>query len=388
MQIGRVWSALIIFQVCLSVLGLPIAISMTGDQLAEKRMRAAFDATPYLTFRPALDADEVPGDDPDLPGRMMALVGELERRLEAEPEVVAVTFADALPAKNYPPLRVELQRGTESPVIVDTSLENDEVLASAVDAGFFEAFGVPLTAGRSFHSGDIGSAHAVVIINESLAKGIGGNTVGVRLRAVADEQDQDQEPGPWLEVVGVVRDVGLDPTALGESELIYSPASVAVLSAPPHVAIRVRGDAREFEQKLRVSAGQVAPDLRLYDVMTLDEVIRLDAFDGVLMTTTILIPVLLVLLLSAAALFALMSVAVARRTREIGIRLAVGASPRALLAAIFRRAALQIGAGIVAGNLLVMALMPVIVEEVSVVPRALPMLAASLIMVIVGKVAD
>jgi hypothetical protein len=387
MQIGRVWSALIIFQVCLSVLGLPIAISMTGDQLAERRLRAAFDATPYLTFRPALDADEVPGDDPDLPGRMMALVGELERRLEAEPEVVAVTFADALPAKNYPPLRVELQRGTEPPVIVDTSLENDEVLASAVDAGFFEAFGVPLTAGRSFHSGDIGSAHAVVIINESLAKGIGGNTVGVRLRAVADEQDQDQEPGPWLEVVGVVRDVGLDPTALGESELIYSPASVAVLSAPPHVAIRVRGDAREFEQKLRVSAGQVAPDLRPNDVMTLDEVIRLDAFDGVLMTTTILIPVLLVLLLSAAALFALMSVAVARRTREIGIRLAVGASPRALLAAIFRRAALQIGAGIVAGNLLVMALMPVIVEEVSVVPRALPMLAASLIMVIVGSAA-
>jgi len=387
MQIGRVWSALIIFQVCLSVLGLPIAIAMTGDQLAQMRMRASFDATPYLTFRPDLDSDEVTGDDPDLPARMLALVGELERRLEAEPEVVAVTFADALPAVDYPPTRVELQRGTEPPVIVGTSLESDQVLTSAVDAGFFEAFGVPVTAGRSFHTGDIGSTHAVVIINESLAKNIGGNPVGVRLRRVADDQGQDQEPGPWLEVVGVVRDVGLDPTALGEAGLIYSPASVALLPAPPHVAVRVRGDAREFEQKLRVAAGQVAPELRLYDVMTLDEVIRLDAFDGVLMTTTILIPVLLVLLLSAAALFALMSVAVARRTREIGIRLAVGASPRALLAALFRRAALQIGAGIVVGNLLVIALMPVIVEEASVVPTVLPMLAASLIMVIVGSAA-
>lgn len=391
MQIGRVWSALIIFQVCLSVIGLPIAIALTGDQLAEMRMRSQFDATPYLTFRPALDADEVPGDDPDLPGRMMALVGELERRLEAEPEVVAVTFADALPAQNWPPQRVELQRDKESPVIVDTNIDNDEVLASAVDIGFFEAFGVPVTAGRSFHQGDIGSANAVVIINESLAEKIGGNTIGVRLRMVIDEQyqdpDQNQEPGPWLEVVGVVRDVGLDPTALGESELIYSPASVALLQSPAHVAVRVRGDAREFEQKLRLAAAEVAPDLRLYDVMTLDEAVRADSFAGLLMVFSIVVPVSLVLLLSAAALFALMSVAVARRTREIGIRLAVGASPRALLAALFRRAALQIGAGIVVGNLLVIALMPVIVDEISVVPRALPMLVASLIMVTVGMAA-
>jgi predicted permease len=385
MQIGRVWSALIIFQVALSVLGLPIAIALTGEQLVQQRMRAEFDADPYLTFRPELDQEEVPGANPDLPAQMMALVGELERRLEAEPEVVAVTFADALPAMDYPPVQVEIQRSTEPPVLVDTNLANDQVVMSGVDVGFFDAFGVPVTAGRPFHSADVGSAHAVIIINESLAKSIGGNPVGVRLRTVP--KNQDEEHGAWLEVVGVVRDLGLDPTALGESELIFMPASVATLPAPPHVAVRVRGDARAFEQKLRETAARVAPDLRLYDVMTLEEVIREDAFDGVLMTASILIPVLLVLLLSAAALFALMSVAVARRTREIGIRLAIGASPRSLLAALFKRAALQIGTGIVAGNLLVLALMSVIVEEANVVPTALPMVVASLIMVIVGSAA-
>ncbi|HSJ31787.1 MAG TPA: ABC transporter permease [Longimicrobiales bacterium] len=382
MQIGRVWSGLIIFQVALSVLGLPIAIALAGEQLVQLRMRAAFDGAPYLTFRPELDADEVPGDDPDLPARMMTLVSELERRLEADPEVVAVTFADALPAMDYSLPQVEVQRGTETPVIVDTNVENDEVRISAVDPGFFEAFRLPVTAGRSFHSGDVGSANAVVIINESLAQNIGGNPVGVRLRTVGE--NQDQEPGAWLEVVGVVRDLGLDPTALGESDFIFTPASVATLPTPPHVVVRLRSDARAFERKLRQTAAQVAPDLRLYDVMTLDEAIWQDNFDGVLMAASIVVPVLLVLLLSAAALFALMSVAVARRTREIGIRLAVGASPRALLAALFKRAALQIGAGIVVGNLLVVALMSVIVEEASVVPTALPMLAASLIMVTVG----
>jgi putative ABC transport system permease protein len=387
MQIGRVWSGLIIFQVALSVLGLPIAIALTGEQLLQMRKLAAFDAAPYLSFRPDLDPDEIPGEEPDVAARMATLVGELERRLEAHPDVVAVTFADALPAMNWPPAQVEMQRGTEPPVIVDSGLKNDQVLTSAVDAGFFDAFQVPVTAGRAFHVGDVGSAHAVVLINESLASTIGGNPVGVRLRRVPNEHEQNQEPGPWLEIVGVVRDLGLDPTATGEAETIYSPSSVASLPAPPLVVVRVRGDAASFEQELRQTALRVAPDLRLYQVMTLDEMIRLDNFDGVLMALSIGVPVLLVLLLSAAALFALMSVAVARRTREIGIRLAVGASPRALLAALFKRAALQIGSGIVAGNLLVVALMSVIVEEASVVPTVLPMLAASLIMAIVGTAA-
>ncbi len=385
MQIGRVWSALIVFQVALSVLGLPIAIAMMGEQLAQLRGRAAFDTAPYLTFVPVLDSDEVAGEDPDLPARMMTLVGELERRLEADPDVVAVTFADALPAKDWPPVRLEVQRNAEPPVVVQTNLDDDQVLVSAVDPGFFEAFRMPITAGRSFHSADAGSAHAVAIVNESFARNIGGNPIGARLRTVAGATDE--EPGPWLEVVGVVPDLGLDPTAKGEADVMFTPASVASLPASPQVIVRVRGDAAAFEHTLRATAARVAPDLRLYDVMTLDEAIRLDRFDGVLMTASIMIPVLLALLLSAAALFALMSVAVARRTREIGIRLAIGASPRALLAALFKRAALQIGAGILAGNLLVVVLIAANVEEVTVVTTALPMIAASLIMAIVGLVA-
>jgi len=385
MRIGRVWSALIVFQVALSVLGLPVAIAVTGEQLAQHQARTAFDARPFLAFRPELDADESSADGAELPARMMSVVGELERRLEADREVVAVTFADVVPAMNWPPVQVEVQRGMESPSIIDTKLENDEVLITAVDPGFFEAFETPIVAGRAFHSADVESDHRVAIINESLAQRIGANPVGARLRIAADAQAE--RPHPWLEVVGVVRDVGLEATAQGESELVYTPASVATLAAPPRMIVRVRGDAAGFEWTLRETAARVAPDLRLYDVMTLEELIWQDALDGVLMAAVVLVPVLLVLLLSAAALFALMSVAVARRTREIGIRLAIGASPRALLAALFRRAAMQIGAGIIAGNLLVLALMSVIADEFSAVPTALPMIAASLIMVIVGLAA-
>jgi putative ABC transport system permease protein len=87
---------------------------------------------------------------------------------------------------------------------------------------------------------------------------------------------------------------------------------------------------------------------------------------------------------SAAGLYALMAVAVARRTREIGIRVAIGARPTSVLAALFRRAATQVGAGIVIGNILVVVLMYVSIEDMEVDTAVVPMIAASLIMLVVG----
>src|SRR5690606_148234 len=229
---------------------------------------------------------------------------------------------------------------------------SDRVRISSVDVDFFDAFRIPVIAGRTFRSDDVGATSGVVIINESLAHNIGGNPVGVRLRTVS--ADEEQERGPWLEVAGGGENLDLDPTAHGDSDFMFMPASVATLSGPPYVAVRVSGDSRAFEQKLRMIAAQVAPDLRLYDVLPLTEVIRRDNADGVLMATIGVSVVVIVLLLSAAGLFALMSVAVARRTREIGIRRAIGASPRAVLTALFKRAATQIAGGIVIGNLLVL----------------------------------
>jgi putative ABC transport system permease protein len=159
------------------------------------------------------------------------------------------------------------------------------------------------------------------------------------------------------------------------------------LPAPPSVAVRVSGGAHAFEPKLRAIAAQVAPDLRLYDVLPLAEVIRQEDFDGILITSLSVGAALLVLLLSAAGLFALMSVAVARRTREIGIRIAIGATPRAVLTALFKRAATQIAAGIVVGNILVVMLLSVIVEEMQVTIAAVPMITASMIMVVAGMLA-
>jgi putative ABC transport system permease protein len=97
--------------------------------------------------------------------------------------------------------------------------------------------------------------------------------------------------------------------------------------------------------------------------------------------------ILLAIFLSAASLYALMSVAVTRRTREIGIRIAIGADPRAVLPALFARSATQIGAGIVIGNVLTALLLSLIVDEVRPSTVALPMLIASVVMALVGGAA-
>ena len=386
MQVGGLWTGLIVFQVALTVVGLPIAIAATREQIADTQMQSAFDSAPYLTFRPYLNRDEAPGgvNDTTDAQRIAALVrtlGEVERRLDAEPNVAAMTYSDAVIGGFHPPARIEVQRGTEPPVVVNTNIQDNQIRLSSVDVGFFDAFHVSLLAGRQFTAGDVGSAHGVVIVNEALAKNMGGNPVGARVRTVS--ANDEEERGPWLEVIGVVRDLGLDPTAQGESDFVFSPASIATLESP-HIALRVNGDAASFEPKLRAIAAQVAPELRLYDVLPLDEVLRRDAAGGRLAATIAIGVNLLVLVLSAAGLFALMSVAVARRTREIGIRLAIGANPRAVLAALFRRAATQVGAGIIIGNILVVVLMYVSIEDMEVGTAVMPMIAASLIMLVVG----
>src|SRR5690606_23050675 len=130
-------------------------------------------------------------------------------------------------------------------------------------------------------------------------------------------------------------------TSRGEADFMFMPVSAADAR---FVAVRVNGDAASFAPQLRTIVTQVDPGLRLYDVLSLREVIRradLPIIQGIMIGIGV---VLLAIILSAASLYALMSVAVARRTREIGIRVAIGATPREILSSLFARAAAQVGA--------------------------------------------
>jgi predicted permease len=350
-RFGGVWSVMIVLQVAFAALCLPFGFASAFFTLQEYSARASLPGVEYLTFRTELDRDlarTAAGDfrEDVYRTRLLNVHQELKRRLESDPSVAAVTFANGLPGTYYPLRKVEAQRSNGPPVLVDANIESDRVKTATVDIRYFDAFRYSLVAGRPFHPGDVGAENAV-IINETLARNIGGNPLGVRIRYAAG--GADQPASPWYEVVGVVRSEG--GIEGQKPDFVFLPGSVADMS-PLEVAVHIRGDASGFASRLRTMATQVEPGLRLYDVLPLNEVLRRDKLPEIQAALAFVAFALLVTALSAAGLYSLMSVAVTRRTREIGIRLAIGANPRGVLSALFARAATQIGIGIVLANAL------------------------------------
>ena len=217
---------------------------------------------------------------------------------------------------------------------------------------FFEAVDRPIVSGRAFHAGDRSPAARTVIVNETFVRGFlsrGGSAspVGARLRY--SDRSAASATEPWFEIVGVVRDVGLDPDDSGdELPYVFHAASAETVS-PLVMSVRVRGNPAPLAARLPVIAADVDARLFVRDAQPLSAWVR-QRDDGLTMQAGALAAVtLLVLFLSALGIFSLVSVSVSRRTREIGLRAALGAHPRHVLTGILSRAVVIMGSGITAG---------------------------------------
>ena len=150
--------------------------------------------------------------------------------------------------------------------------------------------------------------------------------------------------------MGVVRDVGLDPDDSGDEQPYVFHAASAGTVSPLVMSVRVRGNPATLAARLPFIAAHVDARLFVQDSRPLDEWVR-QRDDGLTMQAGALAAVtLLVLFLSALGIFSLLSVSVSRRTREIGLRMAVGANPRHVLAGILSRGTVLMGSGITAGG--------------------------------------
>jgi cell division protein FtsX len=154
----------------------------------------------------------------------------------------------------------------------------------------------------------------------------------------------------WFEIVGVVRDLGLDPDDSGdELPCVFHAASAETMS-PLVMSVRMRGNPAPLAARLPLIAAAVDARLMVRDAQPLNEWIR-QRDDGVTVQAAALAGVtLLVLFLSALGIFSLVSVSVSRRTREIGVRTALGAPARQILAGLLSRPTALMGSGIIAGG--------------------------------------
>jgi putative ABC transport system permease protein len=284
---------------------------------------------------PATEAER-----PAFASRVRNLQAEAVRQIDAEFGASAVTFAAALP-------------GAEPLTFVEMAEVNNDaaagrgryVRANQIDRAFFEVFGVPPLAGRVFDGRDFGGAATAVVDQTFVRQVIGdGPAIGRRVRPVAAP---GSDGSPWYEIVGIVPD---RPANTSQGRM-YVPAQPGARGADSAIqlALHAGRDPAAMARRLQEIVTNLDPTLRLESVRRLDEVYGETQMSSNLTSYALAIVTLSVLVLSAAGLYALMSFTVARRRREIGIRMALGAWPGRLLASIFARALWQIAAGVVVG---------------------------------------
>jgi predicted permease len=217
----------------------------------------------------------------------------------------------------------------------------------AVGPGFFETFGAKIAAGRLFVPTDFAAnAPAVAVVNEPFVRKFfaGTNPIGRRLRVVT--ADAGASPEPWREIVGVVPDLGLSAGDENMAAGFYAPMGPEEVF---HVALRTSGDARLPTGRLRSAISDLDQSIQVREIVPLQDVGREDRaiFAGIGAALGAL--GLMALLLSVIGTYAILSLSVTRRTREIGIRAALGASRGRVLQSIMGRTCLPPAIGAVAG---------------------------------------
>lgn len=355
LRFGRVWTGAMIAQVALTAIGIPVAMETASQAMLKLNIRAAFPSREYLAARIDLDRPFAEEATPAFEERRAQTFAALERAVAQEPGVVAVTFADRAPGSVPPRSRIaDVEISPGAGPAFDYGFGT-----SAVGPEFFEVVDRPIVSGRAFHAGDRSPAARTVIVNEAFVRGFrsrggSGSPIGARLRYSDRSAASATEPEPWFEIVGVVRDVGLDPDDSGDEQSYVFHAASAGTVSPLVMSVRVRGNPAPLAARLPVIAADVDARLLVRDAQPLDAWVR-QRDDGLTMQAGALAAVtLLVLFLSALGIFSLVSVSVSRRTREIGLRAALGAHPRHVLAGILSRAAVLMGSGITAGGALLL----------------------------------
>lgn len=349
---GGVWTAVIVVQVALTVAFPAVVMLVRSEMNRIESYDMGFPAREYLGVEVGIEGpqEESLTDEARraLDARFSASVEALQRRLEVEPEIAGVTFVDRLPGDYHRERRVELEALPEVPSMV--------VATASVPPSYFDVLQAPVLSGRAFNSADLSPEARVVIVDQRFVELVmsGRSPIGHRVRVSAGRMlDSAASQLPWHEIVGVVKDLGMSyPVQRTRSAGLYFPMQPGSQGAMGMV-VRGRGDPLQAELRIRELATAVDPGLRIEKVTRLDQATKpLLWFLGLWMRITIVLTAV-ALLLSLSGIYAVLSYTVARRTREIGVRVALGASARGVITSIFRRPLTRVVVGVAAGSALI-----------------------------------
>jgi predicted permease len=278
------------------------------------------------------------------PERGRAFVRTLTERLEAAPGIAAANAIDITPLTLSNNAGFFMRDG-------DSALAQNQrpvlpmVYFNAVGPGHFKTLAIPIVEGRDFTALDTETAPSVVIVNETLARRFwpGQRAIGQRLRP-GDASDGARP----MEVIGVARDSKYVSVGEDTRPFMYRPFAQAYT---PHVTMLVRaaGAPRTVLPAITQAVRELDAGLPVFNVATMDDATSVSLLPAKLAGRVLMVLGVLALALSALGTYGVLSFLVRSRSRELAIRLAIGATPRDIGGLVVRQALTWTGAGTLIG---------------------------------------
>jgi predicted permease len=333
---ARVRSGLVAAQVAL------VLVLLAGSGLLIRsfdklqRVDLGFDPTNVFTAQIALPAASYPED-----ARVAQFFTDLATRVGVLPGVETAGYATDVPlGPGFPYFSVSIEGAPPTP----DGQPSPDAVATSADSSYFHAMGIGLLSGRAFTSGDRNGSQQVALVNEEFVRKhmSGASPIGQRISY------NPADTTAWRTVVGVVATTKLEGVGQASYPQVFYPMAQN-LSRGQFLVVRTAGPLPGLERDVRRLMREMDPAQPVSDVRTMDQ--RISGSIAQPRVASLLVSVfsIVALLLAAVGIYSIVAYSVAQRTREIGVRLALGATSREVVRWIVGRAMTPVAVGIVVG---------------------------------------